>query len=45
VLHKEYPMYGWDTNMGYGTKKHRDAIIQHGITPYHRKSFLKKLLK
>jgi ribonuclease HII len=43
-LHKEYPIYGWDSNMGYGTQKHRDAILEHGITPYHRMSFLKKLL-
>ena len=38
-LHEEYPMYGWDTNRGYGTKKHIEAIKQYGLTPYHRKSF------
>lgn len=42
-LHEEYPQYHWDTNMGYPTKAHYDAIRQHGITPYHRKTF--KLLK
>ena len=38
-LHKEYPVYDWDHNKGYPTKKHRAAIAQHGATPYHRKSF------
>ena len=38
-LHDEFPAYNWAQNKGYGTRDHRDAIIQHGITPYHRKSF------
>lgn len=38
-LHKQYPQYGWDTNVGYPTKSHRQAIEKYGITPYHRKSF------
>ncbi len=38
-LHEQYPQYHWDTNMGYPTKAHYEAIRQHGITPYHRKSF------
>jgi ribonuclease HII len=38
-LHKEYPVYNWAQNKGYPTRDHRDAIIMHGITPYHRKSF------
>ena len=38
-LHEEYPMYGWDKNMGYPTKKHYEAIKTHGVTKYHRKSF------
>lgn len=38
-LHEQYPYYHWDTNMGYPTKAHYEAIKQHGITPYHRKSF------
>ena len=42
-LHEEYPQYHWDTNMGYPTKAHYEAIQQYGITPYHRKTF--KLLK
>ena len=32
-------VYDWKSNMCYGTKKHLDAISQHGISPYHRKSF------
>ncbi|WP_315087812.1 ribonuclease HII [Bacteroides heparinolyticus] len=38
-LHKEYPLYGWDSNKGYPTKKHRAAIAAHGTTPYHRMTF------
>ena len=38
-LHKEYPMYGWNKNKGYGTLIHRNAIAHYGLTPYHRKSF------
>ncbi len=38
-LHAEYPQYGWDKNKGYPTKQHRLAVIQHGLTPYHRKTF------
>ena len=38
-LHEQYPQYHWDTNMGYPTKAHYEAIKQHGITPVHRKSF------
>lgn len=38
-LAKEYPQYDWLSNKGYPTKKHREAIKQFGITPYHRKSY------
>ncbi len=38
-LSEQYPMYGWQKNKGYGTLIHRNAIEQHGLTPYHRKSF------
>ncbi len=40
-LHSEYPFYHWDKNKGYPTLQHRKSVEQHGITPYHRKSFLK----
>ena len=42
-LHQQYPQYHWETNMGYPTKAHYEAIRQYGITPYHRKTF--KLMK
>jgi ribonuclease HII len=39
VLAKEYPYYDWENNKGYPTKKHRLGLREHGITPYHRKSY------
>ncbi len=38
-LHLEHPEYNWQKNKGYPTKEHRLAIMQHGITDHHRKSF------
>ncbi|MBR6758577.1 MAG: ribonuclease HII [Bacteroidaceae bacterium] len=38
-LHEKFPLYGWDRNKGYPTIEHRQAIAQHGTTPYHRNSF------
>lgn len=38
-LHREYPLYDWDHNKGYPTKKHREAIEKYGVTPYHRLTF------
>lgn len=38
-IDREYPMYLWKKNAGYGTKDHLRAITEFGITPYHRKSF------
>lgn len=38
-LHKEFPQYLWSRNKGYPSVKHREAIMQNGITLYHRKSF------
>jgi len=38
-LHHEFPQYNWKKNKGYPTKEHRQAIIEYGITPHHRKSF------
>lgn len=43
-LANKYPHYGWETNVGYASKQHRDAIDKHGITKHHRKSFLQKQL-
>jgi ribonuclease HII len=42
-LAKKYPRYGFEIHKGYGTKKHFKKIKKYGITPIHRKSFLKKL--
>ena len=44
-LAKDYPQYGWERNMGYPTKEHVEAIIRHGYTPHHRKSFHLKQLE
>jgi len=38
-LAKKLPYYGWETNMGYGTKKHQDGLQSHGVTKHHRRSF------
>lgn len=35
----EHPGYGWETNVGYGTPAHRDALARLGVTPHHRRSF------
>lgn len=44
VVHRNYPEYGFATNVGYGTVKHRDAICRHGLTGQHRSSFCRKLI-
>ena len=38
-LSKDHPFYGWETNAGYGTAHHQNALKIHGITPHHRRSF------
>ncbi|WP_034690479.1 ribonuclease HII [Kaistella palustris] len=38
-LHQEFPHYGWNTNVGYATKEHRDALVKYGPTIHHRRSF------
>jgi len=38
-LSKQHPGYGWETNAGYGTKQHQEALALHGVTPHHRRSF------
>lgn len=42
---KEYPQYHFDKHKGYGTKAHTEAIKEYGPCPYHRMSFLGKILK
>jgi len=34
-----YPNYGWETNAGYGTARHREGLERYGVTPHHRRSF------
>jgi len=41
---EEYLAYGWGSNKGYGTKQHRDAIVNEGATPHHRQSFISHML-
>ncbi|MCY4306347.1 MAG: ribonuclease HII [Aestuariivita sp.] len=38
-LARRYPDYGWEKNVGYGTKMHRAALEKIGVTPYHRRTF------
>jgi ribonuclease HII len=38
-LAARYPWYGWDRNAGYATREHRAAIREHGLSPFHRRSF------
>lgn len=38
-LHEQFPGYGWNSNKGYPTQEHRDAIAKVGITDYHRRTF------
>lgn len=42
-MDQAYPQYGFAKNKGYGTKEHMDALRMYGMTPIHRRSFLKKL--
>lgn len=39
ALHKKFPQYGWDSNKGYGTLTHRNAIAEYGLCEHHRRSF------
>ena len=45
TLAEKYPEYGWETNMGYPTAAHIEAIRKYGFTPEHRKSFHPKELE
>lgn len=38
-LHEQYPVYDWNKNKGYPTKKHREAISINGVSPFHRMTF------
>lgn len=39
ALHEEYPVFKWDQNVGYPTKAHFEALVRHGYTIHHRRSF------
>ncbi len=43
--HENYPMYSWNCNKGYATLEHRIAVKKFGASPFHRKSFLSRILK
>lgn len=43
-FHEFFPAYGWDSNKGYGTPAHREALKAVGPSPLHRWSFIRKLL-
>jgi ribonuclease HII len=45
VLAPTYPGYGWENNVGYGSVKHIQAIKNLGLSPQHRRSFLRTILK
>ena len=38
-LSEAFPGYGWEKNAGYGTKMHQLGLLNHGVTPHHRRSF------
>lgn len=42
AMDTEYPEYGFAVHKGYGTKRHYAAITEHGMSPIHRRTFLKK---
>jgi len=39
ALAQQFPGYGWETNMGYGTRSHQEGLARFGVTPHHRRSF------
>lgn len=45
AISAKYPQYGFQTNVGYETKKHLKAIKEYGLCPAHRRSYLKKVLE
>ncbi len=38
-IHEEYPYYAWSSNKGYPTSHHREMVLMHGLSPYHRRTF------
>jgi ribonuclease HII len=44
-LAEQYPIYKWDSNKGYGTADHREALLENGPTEYHRLTFISNYIK
>lgn len=42
---EQYPEYGFEQHKGYGTRQHIDAILEYGLTPIHRRTFVKNFYK
>jgi ribonuclease HII len=42
---KKYPAYGWESNMGYGSREHQEAIRRYGLTPLHRATFCRNFIE
>ena len=42
-IHKDFPEYGFDLHKGYGTRLHYGRLRKHGLSPHHRKTYLKRL--
>lgn len=40
----QFPQYAWESNKGYGSQAHRDAIKEHGATMHHRTKFVSKMI-
>ena len=43
-LHDDFPHYAWNSNKGYGSKSHCHAIIEKGLSPFHRQTFCSRIL-
>jgi ribonuclease HII len=44
AAHENFPVYSWNNNKGYATLEHRIAVKKFGASPFHRKSFLSRIL-
>jgi ribonuclease HII len=43
-LAEVYPHYGWESNAGYHSKGHAEALKEHGVTPYHRTQYVRNFI-
>ena len=44
-LSKEFPHYKWESNKGYGTADHREALLKHGYCEHHRLTFISNYIQ